>query len=167
MLRLPKNVQNHPHLAQLEAHFSDSVRPIKPDSAVLVSHWAFDATLRATLKIVYGTGHLIQGLELITETLNKEQRGLRAAQEKAGLPPPQRMSRLMLLSNDGTDRFYKDAETLLRHHGDRLWACVVDVGAAELGLAFTPKGNPAKALMIDDRDALGLFLASLVSGLAQ
>ena len=165
MLKLPKNVLENPRRVELEAYFTLSEQPLREGSAVPISRLPDTAGLRAALLAVFGTGHLIQGLELIVERLDNEQRGLKAAQERAGLQPPQRLSRLLILARDGSARFYRDAESTLARHADRLWGCVIDVTAAELGRAFTPKGNPAKALMIDDRDALGLFLATLAKGL--
>jgi hypothetical protein len=88
---------------------------------------------------------------------------LEAVRLKTGQPPVQRLSRLIILANDGSERFYHDAESLLQRHRDRAWGCVVAARAEELGQAFAAKGQPARAFMIDDRKALSFFLTTLVS----
>ena len=78
--------------------------------------WPLNPALQSALKVVFGTGHLIQGLELITKHMEREAKGLKAVQEKSGQAPAQRLSRLLLLASDGSDRFYRDAASLLHKH---------------------------------------------------
>lgn len=164
MLKLPKNIQELPNLAALEAYFTMREAPL-PGQKVVVSKWPLNAALEAALKVALGTGHLIQGLELIAKDLDREAKGIKAVQEKSGQPPAQRLSRLVLLANDGADRFYHDAASMLGRNADRAWGCLIDATAADLGKAFTAKGGPAKALMINDKTALGLFLTTLAQKL--
>jgi hypothetical protein len=86
-------------------------------------------------------------------------------QEKTGQPPANRASRLLILANDGAERFYRDADKLVAAHADRLLAFLIDADAPTLGAAATAKGNAAKALMIDDKIALGLFLSAYADAL--
>lgn len=170
MLKLPKSLADHPHLALLEAYFREGESMLEVEGntpSVIVSKWALDAALLAALRAVRGTGHLMQGLELIGTTLDREGKGLRAAQAKAAQPSGQRLSRLLLLANDGAPRFYRDASSLLSRNADRVRGVLVDASAAELGKEFTPKGGATKALLIDDKDALGLALSTLADALAK
>ena len=161
MLKLPKAFATHPRADAVFQRFSRNERPLRDGSRVQVSWLPLDETLASALKAVYGTGHLTQGLELIAETLDREAKGLAMARAKTGQSASGRLSRLVLLADDGSERFYHDAESLLDRHGERVWGCRLTADAAALGAAFTPKGNPAKALLIADRQALELFLARL------
>lgn len=161
MLRLPKDVEKHPKRAALEAYFSRSERLLREGGEIKVSSLAFEAKLVVALRAVFGTGHLVQGLEAIELLLDREKKGIQLVLEKTGKAPSQRMSRLVFLANDGAERFVRNAESMLQHHADRAQGCLLDVNAETLGEALTAKGKPAKALMIADRKALGLFLASL------
>lgn len=157
-LNLPKNLKDHPRLEEITQRFTDAMDPLWPGGKILVARWAFDSVLREALRLPFGKSHLVQGLELITSNLANEQKGLKMA--KHAVPPTPRMSRLLLLTQDGSERFYRDAESLLVKHGDRLAACVLAVDSAELGSHVGAKG-PVKALLIDDKTVLGEFLASL------
>jgi len=164
MLKLPKAFTDHPRAEALTAYFSRKEAPLREGGRVLVSWLPVDPTLTAALKAVHGTGHLAQGLELIATTLDREAKGLRMAREKTGQAASGRLSRLVFFANDGTERFYRDAESLLQRHGDRVWGCLLEADSATLGEAFAAKGNPAKAFLIDDRQALDLFLARMADG---
>jgi hypothetical protein len=161
MLKLPKQLAPHPKAEALTARFDETARPVRDGSPVLVSHWALDDALARALKAALGTGHLVQGLEAIAQQLDREKKGLDAVREKTGDAPAGRLSRLLLLASDGSERFYREAEAVLARHGDRLWGCRVEADAARLGEAFTPKGRPTKALLIDDKQALTLALLAL------
>ena len=153
MLRLPKDVDRHPKLAALEAYFSVPSKPL-----------VFDDKMRQALRAVFGTGHLVQGLEAIETLLDREKKGIDSVREKTGqTPSSQRMSRLVFLATDGSDRFERHAEAMLSRHADRVHAVRIAADSEALGAALTAKGNPAKALMIADRKALGLFLAALAA----
>ena len=164
MLKLPKNVMTHPKVAVLETLFGRDMRRLHAKGSLEVPVWPLDATLRSALVAVFGTKHLVQGLESIEKSMDREQKGLKALKEKPGQTQNQRFSRLVLLSNDGSERFYNSAESLLTRHSDRILGCIVDASAEVLGHSFTAKANPAKALMIDDRKALEAFLAMLADG---
>ena len=161
MLKLPKNIVNHPNVIEIENLFKRNLRLLHANGRLQVPVWPFDTKSQKALSLVYGFKHLTQGLESIGAELDKELKGLKNLQKQPGQSQNQRLSRLIILSNDGSDRFYHQAETLLVKHSDRLMACIVDATADQLGEAFTKKSNPTKALLIDDRKALEAFLAAL------
>lgn len=167
MLKFPKNELSDAHLDVLKSYFADNEKLLRPGSAVAITHAPFDEAHRQALAAVLSTGHIIQGMELIAKTLDRELKGLKSVQEKTGQPPANRLSRLLLIANDGSERFYRDAEAILTKHGERTWACQIDTTAEELGKVSTLKGNPAKTLLINDRKALVLYLEALATGLAQ
>lgn len=162
MLKLPKNIMTHPNLKSIEALFTENLKLLYPEGRRKVPLWGFDENIRNALKGVYDSKNLVQGLEAISAHLDKELKGLKALTKQPGQTQNDRLSRLMILSNDGSERFYHNADSILNRHSTRTMACIVDATAEQLGEAFTKKANPAKALLIDDRQALESFLATLV-----
>ncbi len=165
MLKLPKNVAELPNLAAVETYFAKGSTLISPHHEVRGSQLALDDALTHALKVALGTGHLVQGLELIAKDLDREAKGIKAVQEKSGQAPAGRLSRLIFLANDGSERFLREAAGMLGRHADRAWGCLIKASSDELGRSFTTKGGPAKALMIDDKAALGMFLTALAQKL--
>jgi hypothetical protein len=77
------------------------------------------------------------------------------------MPRGVRISRLLLLADDGADRFYRRVESLLRRHGPRVLALRLDLDAAALGgLLFGP-GRRARLLLIEHKDAVCRVLLAL------
>jgi hypothetical protein len=163
MLNLPKNLNEHPRLAAIQSRLSDASSPMWPGGKLTVPRWEFETPLRSALSIVVRNGHLAQGLESIVKDMDREQKGLQAALSKHAVPPSPRLSRLLLLAQDGSERFYRDAESLLSKHDDRMLGAILKVDSAGLGQHIGAKG-PAKALLINDKTTLGLFLAALAPG---
>ena len=161
MLKLPKNIASHPNVKAIEALFGSNTRLLRPDGELRVAQWRFDEPLKLALKKVYAGKHLVQGLESISEHLDLELKGLKALKKLPGQTQNERLSRLVILSNDGSERFYHNAESIITRHAGRTLAVIVNASAEELGDAFTKKSNPAKALLIDERKALEAFLAAL------
>ncbi len=161
MLKLPKGIVTHSRASEIEAKFRVNLRPLSDTGRLEVPHWPFDEVMRVALLSAYNNDHLIQGLESIDQHLDAELKGLKALQSRPGQDQKQRLSRLLLLSNDGSERFYHSAESILTRHSDRILACVLDATADQLGRGLTKKSNPTKALLICDRKALEQFLIAI------
>lgn len=161
MLKFPRTELTAPELAAVEAYLAADVRPLFEGSTALVSHLRFDSIVMESLRVTARSGRLSQGLEAIEDILAAEKKGLAEVQARLAQPAGQRMSRLLLLSNDGSARFYRQVSNLLSQHSDRLWACRLEATAAELGALITVRGNPAKAVLIEDKKVVALFLTEL------
>lgn len=107
---------------------------------------------------------LVRGVEEAAKALSAQQEGLEqapAAQVEAGR---RRISRLLVLSNDGSDRFYRDVEKLCRAHSARLEAVVLECDEVELGEAIFGPGRAARAVLLDHKEAVVHFLETLEVG---
>ncbi len=165
MLKLPKNISTHPNIKAIETLFTKNLHLLHQDGKVKVPHMSFNENVRNALKSIYASKHLIQGLEAIGSHLDKELKGLKALAKKSGETQNDRLSRLLILSNDGSERFYHNAESILNRHSSRSMAIIIEASSEELGEAFTKKSNPAKALLIDERKSLEAFLSAIAETL--
>jgi hypothetical protein len=161
MLKLPRTTLEPEQLAAVENFFTSDVRPVCMGSEIVASHISLEQNLRDSLRSHARTGCITRGLETIAKFLDDEKKGLVQMQEKTGQPDAQRMSRLLLFSSDGSERFYRQVASLLKAHGNRVWGCRLDVSDEELGALVVGEGNPAKALLINDKKALASFLTEL------
>jgi hypothetical protein len=162
MPKLPKTIAAHPKLAQVEELLSRSPTLLWPGSKLSLPKWGFTDVLRHAVHSLGLSGHLSQGLESAGSELSRERHGLEVLQKKTGQVQTQRMSRFLLLSNDGSERFYHDAESLLASNREILWGAILDATSEELGSLLTPPKSMVKALLINDRKALERFLLALV-----
>lgn len=148
----------------MEAYLQKNLKLLRPDGTHKAPQLVYDDALRKALKEALRAKHLVQGLEKIGNQLDKEKKGLDLLKNKSGQVSAPRMSRLILLANDGSERFYHDAESILIRHADRAYGCLVLADSETIGKEIAVKAMPAKAFMIDDRKALGIFLETVVSG---
>ncbi len=160
MLKLPRTSLEPHDIAAVESLFQADLRPVFDGSNSLISWLALDERIRNSFNAVARTGCFSRGLELIAKLLDDEKKGLVAVEERVQQPPTQRMSRLLFISNDGSERFYRQVASLLTQHGNRVWACHLDADAEALGRLIGVTSS--KALMINDKKALALFLTGLV-----
>ena len=89
------------------------------------------------------------------------------ADQKSGVPRGQRISRLLILANDGAERFYRQVESLLQRHGPRVMAVRLQADAEQLGGLLYGPGRAARLLMIVHKAAVGAALMALADRLAE
>ena len=115
-------------------------------------------------------GSLRVGLEQIQTILQGEETGLVAMKKLATektidpLNVSVSISRLMLLSNDGSERFYRHSETILNRYSHRLLGVKLDVSSSVLGELFygKEKNKAVKALFIDRKDSVLRVMSSFI-----
>jgi hypothetical protein len=121
-------------------------------------------TLKKVLQRANINGHVRCGLEAISEKLEGERRGIAHLREGRGLPTGDRVSRLLLISSDGSQRFYRHIEHLLQLHAPRLLSCRLDMDGGALGSVITGKERQIKVIMAEHKDTVSELLRALVEG---
>jgi hypothetical protein len=124
--------------------------------------------LEKSLSFARRCGHLKGGLEKIEMLLDNESKGIVMAHPgKKSQNTEKKLSRLLLLSNDGSDRFYRQAETILEKNNQRLAVVVLDSTSFDLGIFFgassktQSKPKAVKALLIDKKDFVQHFFSKI------
>ena len=75
-----------------------------------------------------------------------------------------RISRLLIVSGDGSERFYRQVEKLRERFSNRLEVLLLDCDEAALGAAAFGPGRRARALLIHHKEAVVRFLSILDTG---
>jgi hypothetical protein len=109
-------------------------------------------------------GQIRWGLEAISDKLKEEEKGIANLREGRGLPTGDRVSRLLLISNDGAERFYRHIERLLQAHAPRLFVCMVDMDGNELGSMVTGREKQIKVVMAEHKSVVAEILRAMAIG---
>jgi len=135
-------------------------RAATSDGCVELPRYPLDPGLRDGLFEVRRARRVVRGLEAAAEALDREAAGLSraAATRSAG----RRISRLLVLSNDGAPRFYRQAMRIVEQHVERAAAIVVDADEADFGDAVFGGGRRVRAILLDHKDAVVYLLDRLV-----
>src|SRR3990172_1035941 len=121
-LRLPKSIEADPRAPLLLRHLTTPTRPLWRESTIEIPVTSMTSELAEALRNTYSAGQVVRSLENAERTLAAEEQGLRMADRQTGVPRGIRVSRLLLLANDGAERFYRRIDALLYRHGPRVLA---------------------------------------------
>jgi len=160
-LRLPKLVEADPRGQELLRGLTAHTRPLWPGGKIRVPMIAFNPALVEVLRIAHRAGQLVRSLEGAERKLAAEGRGLNLVDQKSGVSRGERVSRLMVLADNGADRFYRQVEKLLRQHGPRLLALRLNVKAETLGQMLFGSGHRVLLLLLDHKKAVSAMLLAL------
>ena len=163
MLKLPKDLAADPRHDAVADLLTANAGLLWEKGRTPVATLPMTAALAGVLRGALAAGLACQGLELITEKLAAEQKGLDAASAKApDSPQNPRVARILFLANDGSTRFYRDCDALLSRYAQRLLACRLDVPGEELGnLVFGGPRLVRSVLVLDKKVAAKALLALL------
>ncbi len=160
---LPKLVEADTRADRVRHALAERTELLWPEGKLHVSCVPLSVPLAHALKRAAQAGHVVRGLEAAERTLAAEERGQRMADEQRAAPRGVRVSRLLLITNDGAERFYRGVEALLRRHGERALALRVEASAEELGaMLFGPAGR-ARLLLLEHKDAVAAALLALAA----
>ena len=156
---------------QLEVDFSpDVIRRVLMDRTVkLWSGGSLDVPLIAltdplkkALQTAMLKGRIRCGFEGVSDKLGSEKAGIANVRDHSNVPHGERISRLILLSDDGAERFYRHVEQLLRLHAPRLLGCLLDADSGLLGKLIAGKDRQIKLVMAEHKDAASEILRAVL-----
>ncbi len=165
MLKLPKDITAGPEHDAIEALLTEGTRPLWEGGTHAVPTLPLSIALSSELRHALGAGLATQGLEQIGKELANEQKGLDALAAKTpGATQAARISRLLFIAGDGSERFYRECESLLTRYSQRLLAVKLDVTGEALGQALSHVPKLMKAVLVSDKKAAARVLNSLLKG---
>jgi hypothetical protein len=109
-------------------------------------------------------GQIRCGFEAISERLELEKKGIMNVRKQSAAPYGNRISRLILFSDDGAERLYRHIEQLLQEHSPRVLGCLLDVDSTDLGNLLVGEGRQLKALMAEHKAAVSELLRAIMAG---
>ena len=160
-LRLPKLVETDPRHPQILRSLTAHTEPLWRESKIRIPVARLNLGLAEALRKAHRAGQVIRGLEDTERALAAEERGLRMADRQIGVPRGVRVSRLLILANDGAERFYRNVETMMRRHGPRVLAVRLKIDASGLGELLFGPGRVARLVMLEHKQAVGSVLLAM------
>jgi hypothetical protein len=158
---LPRELEADPNAARLRARLERDAAPLWPGAVDRAPRLAFDDALAAALGEVRRSGELVVGLEAAAAALDAEARGLDALASRGVATASPRVSRLLLVADDGAERFYRQVERLTRRHAPRVLTCRLAAPAVRLGAAALGRPAPVKAVLVQRKGAVARVLRAL------
>lgn len=160
-LRLPKLLENDPKAPALHAALRAGAKKLWSGGALALPTARWSPALATVLEKAQRESHLVRGLELVEKTLEREAHGLSLVDARSATERGSRVSRLVLVSNDGTERFYRQVERLVSTQGPRVLAIAVDADATQFAAVVPAASGVVRALMLEHKDDVVRVLLSL------
>ena len=157
----PREIEADPCAVVLRARLDAAAAPLWARATTVAPCVRAEPPLVAALERAAREGALVLGLEAATAALNAEEAGLAALASRDGKARAERVSRVLLLANDGAERFYRAVESLTRAHGTRLLTCRLDVPADALGPWVLGRPASVKAVLVQRKGAVSAVLRAI------
>ncbi len=156
-MSLPRAVEESPHADAVRALFS----PAQPGNPAALPGIELDASVQTALQRALRTGRLSRGLETALEKLENEKRGLEHLRRQTGEQQAARVSRLILVSSDASERLRGEIERAIERHAPRVLALALTADSARIGSLLFGANAHAKVLLLDHKEAVaGMLIAA-------
>lgn len=161
-LVLPKKLHGNREEKKIQTVLNSHLKPVEHVIGFIVPSFQLSEPIINSLYYARRTGRLVRGFEDSERKLNAEREGIANIDKKTGSERKERISRLIIIANDGSDRFYRQTKRLIEQNGPRVLAVYLDVTSFELGERLFGPGKRALFLLINHKDAVINFLTSLI-----
>jgi hypothetical protein len=163
-LRLPRQLEAEGTAETVRRALMAHTVKLWPGGDLDVPLITMDDSLKKVLQTARYKGQVRCGFEAISDKLASERKGIANVREHTEAPYGDRISRLLLFSNDGAERFYRHIEHLLQVHAPRLLGCRLDIDSSALGHLITGKDSRIKLVMAERKEVVSEILRTLVAG---
>ncbi len=161
--RLPKLVEEDSGAARLSSELAKRSTLLWAGAELRVPHAELGTGLKTALRSAYSAGRIVRGLESAERALAGEEKGMKNVDRKTGVERGKRVSRLVVLAGDGSERFYRSVEWMLRRHSPRVLGLRVPVDESGLGELLFGPNQVARLLMLEHKDAVSAVLLALAA----
>jgi hypothetical protein len=118
-------------------------------------------TLKAALRKARLRGRIRCGTDPIFEKLAGEKKGIAQVRSQSKTAYGDRISRLLLFSNDGAERFYRNIEQAIKANTPRLLGCFLDIDGSALGQLITGREGIIKIVMAEHKGSVADILRTI------
>ncbi|MDA3925997.1 MAG: hypothetical protein PF904_14970 [Kiritimatiellae bacterium] len=156
-MKLPKQLAKDNIEAEVQAALEKEKFELYSDSGIYIPALKLNPELRKNIFYAKSLGELIIGYEAIEKGLASERKGLLNVDNQSD-----RISRLLIVSNDGSPRFYRELKFLQHKEGGRVLICRLDVDSLLMGEILGLKERSIKAILVTRKNSVVNVLKSLM-----
>ena len=156
-MKLPKQLEKERVESDVRAALEKESIELCSDSKIHIPLLKLNSELRKHVFYAKCLGELIIGYEGIEKALANELHGLQKVNNQSD-----RVSRLLIVTNDGSPRFYRELEFLHKKHGRRVMICRLDIGSVLMGNILGLKDKQVKAVLLNRKNSVVNVLKSLL-----
>ncbi len=161
IIRLPKALDKQPQAETILSVLTGAMQKLWSKSNISAAHLSVAEPFICSLQMEHKRGRLVRGYEMAERRLESELRGQKMVDIKTSSVRKPRISRLLILTSDCSERYLRKIESLLRIHQDRVIGIVIDMDSHRLGELFFGPGKSVKLLLVEHKESVASVLMSL------
>ena len=162
-IRFPRELETENTAETIRRLLLGHTVKLRPDSDFVVSLIEMTDPLKIALRKARLNGQISCGFEAIAGKLESERKGIASVRERTDAPYGNRISRLLLFSNDGAGRLYRHIEQILKAHSPRLLGCLLNIDSDVFGHLITGKDSKIKTVIVEHKDAVCEILRAMIA----
>ncbi|MEN6488479.1 MAG: hypothetical protein HGB33_01900 [Syntrophaceae bacterium] len=162
-MRFPRELESTETSETIRRTLLARLIKIRPDSNFDVPRIELGKPLEDALRKSRLRGQIRCGFEDIVDKLETERIGIASVRRRTDAPYGDRISRLLLFSNDGAERLYRHIEEILKIHSPRILGCLLNIDSAALGELINQRDSKIKIVMAEHKDAVCEILRAIVA----
>ncbi len=155
-MKLPKAIVKEGVEAEVIDALEKESFQICIDPDISIPSLELNPELRKYLFYAKSMGEMVVSYESIEKELAAERKGLQNVGNQSD-----RISRLLIVTNDGSPRFYKELKFLQHKQGQRVLICRLDIDSLKMGEILNKPGVPIKAILINRKSSVVNVLKAL------
>ncbi len=156
-MKLPKQLDKDGVVSEVRAVLEKETIEVCSDSNMHIPVLKLNPDVGQHIFFAKSLGELIIGYEAIEKALENERFGLQKVNNKSD-----RVSRLLIVTNDGSPRFYRQLSFLHKKEGGRVLMCRLDVDSSLMGEILKLQNKQVKAVLLTRKRSVTNVLKSLL-----
>ncbi|MBM9518296.1 hypothetical protein JWG39_00510 [Desulforhopalus vacuolatus] len=156
-MKLPKQLVEENVESDVRLVLEKERIPLYSDSNFFIPVLQLNPELAEQLYRAKFLGELTVSYWAVERTLENELHGLQNVNNKSD-----RVSRLLIVTNDGSPRFYRQIEFLHKKQGGRVLICRLDIDSLLMGNILKLKDKQVKAVLLNRKESVVNVLKSLL-----
>jgi hypothetical protein len=162
-IRFPRELETENTVETVRRLLMADTVKLRPDSDFAVSRMEMTGPLEIALRKARQNGQISCGFDVIVGKLESERKGIANVRERTDAPYGNRISRLLLFSNDGAGRLYRHIERILKAHSSRLLGCLLNIDSDIFGHLITGKDSKIKTVMVEHKSVVCEILRAMIA----
>jgi hypothetical protein len=156
-MKLPKQLEKEGVASDVRAALEAERIELYSASEIYIPVLKLTPNLRTNIFHAKSLGELVIGYAAIVKALSNELRGLQKIDSLSD-----RVSRLLMVTNDGSPRFYREFAFLQKRQGARVLICRLDVDSVLMAGILGLKDQVVKTVLLNKKKSVINVLKSLL-----
>lgn len=157
-MKLPKQLAKENLESEVIAALDQETIPLYEGAEITIPVLTLNQEMRKQIFYAKSRNEVTIGYEAIDKILTNEIRGLQKQDNTS-----ERVSRLLLTTNDGSPRFYRELECILDKLGCRIMICRLNIDALTMGNVLGFKNTKVKIVLLNRKTTVVSVLKSLLT----